>query len=220
MNRLGMVLVLVMTASAAVAKPKMTWFDLRKHSVQLFYNQEGRTCLEIKRYTSAVYVISGGYSGYAVPKRHQLYGCRRCRTQRCRFVSLTGVDLVWRKGRTFVEYLGKKRRPVLVISRIRRARIDWPRKGRWKARRGDLWALAGDYSWKMPDPQRVCWRQFVGLRGGGYLVGFGRVWGTPARVRKMARGDGVKERSMMALDGGSQAPPSVPNSTHVVVMKF
>lgn len=188
------------------------WIDLRKHPSYVFYTEGGCTSRQLKERYRVRFTCCGGYSAYLAPRKHRVRNCPICRKAWCKRKKLVGLDLVWIKGDLKVPYRSDLGRPILVFTLNGQARIDRPRRG-WHPRSGDKCAMAGNLLEKMPDPNRLCWRQFVLISQDHHKVRIVKIKASDAKkCYRIARQCGVTEHGrIIALDGASAAEDGASN---------
>jgi hypothetical protein len=145
----------------------------------------GETVRQVIKRTGAKEVLGGDYFG-----RHH------------KTKQVFAFDLVLIKGKTVIPYQG--RRPVLVVSRFGKVRIEKP----YRPKKDDYYAIAG--SFVPADPNRRCSRQAIVLKSATKLK-FVRFVGTYRSAKRRFKG-----QKFIFMDGGHAANPCVRVPTHVI----
>ena len=150
------------------------------------YAPGGETVKQVIARTGAKEVVNGDYYGKTKSGKHFAF------------------DLVLIKGKRHINYMG--RRPVLVIGRNGKVRIEKP----YKPQKGDFYAVAG--SFYPTDPNAKRGRHVVILKSSKKLK-FLKIVGTYRQIEKRLKG--VRH---IYMDGGSSFNPNVRLPTHIIRM--
>lgn len=118
-------------------------------------------------------------------------------------------DLVIIKGKIAVPYQQKRHRPVLVISRWGKMRIERP----YRPQEDDYYAMAGSIT--PVYPSKKLWRRVVILES-PHKLKFSEFIADHRQTKTRLERAGVPDENFMFLDGGSSVCPRARVALHIV----
>lgn len=196
-------LVYILAASSFAVRietmEKMSRSNLQDIKIHVSYVVGGTTRQALEKKHAHKQLIRVAPGGYFNPAANPLYN----------------VDFTLVQGQVQSSYLFTRRRPVILFSPTRVARIAWPdpRTGGFERYADELEGLAGDD--RCQKPERVLCRTIIGITKTTFSVFHVRA--TERRCRQYMEFLGYKRDQYIFMDGGDSTLPTAQMPSHILV---